>query len=132
MMKIPVDYLAHSETDIKLNAHLCFKSERELLDFLGCDFFYLPGRDISQNEGAVPFYKSRLVFTETERTCPLGIRWKRGAKDSKFSVDSAISGPLDRSDLTVEDILAFPWPKAADFDFSPLLDIAKLNRASPK
>jgi hypothetical protein len=62
MKKIPVDYLAHSETDSKLKAHLRLKSERELLDFLGCDFFYLPGRDISQNEGAVPFYKGRLDF----------------------------------------------------------------------
>ena len=128
MKKIPVDYLAHSETDRKLKAHLSLKSERELLDFLGCDFFYLPGRDISQNEGAVPFYKHKLDFTETERTCPLGIRWKRGAGDSKFSVDSAISGPLDNPDLKVEDILRFPWPKAADFDFSPLLDEAEMNR----
>jgi uroporphyrinogen decarboxylase len=127
MRRIPVDYLAHRETNDKLKRQLNLSSEQELLDFLHCDFFYLPGRDISQNEGAVPFYKGNLAFTETERTCPLGIRWKRGAYESKFSVDSAISGPLDKPDLTVEDILAFPWPKAADFDFSPLLDIAKLN-----
>lgn len=52
----PVDYLAHPETDRKLRAALGVTTERELLDRLGCDFFYLPGRDISQNEGALPFY----------------------------------------------------------------------------
>ena len=55
----PVDYLAHPETDRNLRAALGVNSECDLLDRLGADFFYLPGRDISQNEGALPFYKHR-------------------------------------------------------------------------
>ena len=124
----PVDYLAHRETERKLRTALGVASERELLDALGCDFFYLPGRDISQNEGALPFYKhaARLTATDSERTCPLGIRWRRGAFDSKFAVDEAIAGPFDET-TTVADILDFPWPTAADFDFDPLQGEAAAN-----
>ncbi len=125
----PVDYLAHPETDRRLRAALGVETERELLDRLGCDFFYLPGRDISQNEGALPYYRDRerLALTATERTCPLGIRWQRGAFASKFAVDEALAAPF--TDLTtVEEILAFPWPTAADFDFSPLQGEADANR----
>jgi uroporphyrinogen decarboxylase len=128
MKKIPVDYLAHKSADSKLKAHLGLNSERELLDYLGCDFFYLPGRDISQNEGALPFYKGKLpVMTDAERICPLGIRWHRGAYDSKFSVDEAISGSLQKADLTEREILDFSWPKAANFDFSALRAEAENN-----
>ena len=125
----PADYLAHPETDRRLRAALGVDSERDLLDRLGCDFFYLPGRDISQNEGALPYYKqrARLAFTETERTCPLGIRWRRGVFASKFAVDEAISGPFTDAS-TVADILAFPWPTAADFDFTPLQADADAQR----
>ncbi len=125
----PVDYLAHPETDRRLRAALGVTTERELLDRLGCDFFYLPGRDLSQNEGALPFYthRDRLAFTATERTCPLGIRWHRHAFASKFAVDEAIAGPLAES-ATAADILAHPWPKAGDFDFSPLQAEADANR----
>ncbi|MCF7854148.1 MAG: hypothetical protein K9N51_05060 [Candidatus Pacebacteria bacterium] len=127
-MTIPVDYLAHRQTDQRLRAHLEVGSERELLDRLGCDFFYLPGRDISQNEGALPLYKGTLPeMSETERVCPLGVRWHRGAYDSKFSVDEAIEGPFQDPLITTRDILAFSWPKAADFDFSPLLKVAGEN-----
>ncbi|MFZ2656139.1 MAG: uroporphyrinogen decarboxylase family protein [Victivallales bacterium] len=130
MKKIPVDYLAHKSADSKLKAHLGLNSECELLDYLGCDFFYLPGRDISQNEGALPFYRGKLpamTETETERICPLGIRWRRGAYASKFTVDEAISGPLQKQELTVREILDFPWPEAGDYDFSPLLAEAEAN-----
>jgi uroporphyrinogen decarboxylase len=121
----PVDYLAHAETDRRLRAHLGCGSEAELLDRLGCDFFYLPGRDISQNEGALPYYKGpALDMTETERTCAFGIRWRRGAYDSKFSVDDAIGGPLETI-ATERDILDHRWPTPADFDFSPLADEAE-------
>lgn len=127
-MDIPVDYLAHKSADSKLKAHLGLNSERELLDYLGCDFFYLPGRDISQNEGGLPFYRGKLPpMTETERVCPLGIRWRRGAYDSKFTVDEAISGPLQKQALTTREILEFPWPEAGDYDFSPLLSEAEAN-----
>lgn len=125
----PVDYLAHPETDRKLRAALGVTTERELLDRLGCDFFYLPGRDISQNEGALPFSKQRgdLALSATERVCPLGIRWRRGALASKFAVDEAIAGPFAES-ATPAEILAFPWPRASDFDFSPLQAEADANR----
>lgn len=124
----PVDYLAHTETDRRLRAHLGCETEEELLDRLGCDFFYLPGRDISQNEGFMPYYKGpALDVTETERSCAFGIRWQRGAYDSKFSVDEAIAGPLETIE-TERDILRHRWPTAADFDFSPLAAEAERHR----
>jgi uroporphyrinogen decarboxylase len=127
--RVPVDYLAHPATDRRLRAALGVETERELLDRLGCDFFYLPGRDLSQNEGALPYYKhrERLALTATERACPLGIRWQRGAFASKFAVDEAIRGPFSDAS-TSADILAFPWPRAADFDFAPLQAEADANR----
>lgn len=127
--RMPVDYLAHPETDRRLRAALGVDTERDLLDRLGCDFFYLPGRDISQNEGALPFYKhrERLALSAGERACPLGIRWQRGAFASKFAVDEALAGPFSDAS-TVADILAFPWPTAADFDFTPLQAEADANR----
>jgi uroporphyrinogen decarboxylase len=125
----PVDYLAHPEADRRLRAELGVTTERDLLDRIGCDFFYLPGRDISQNEGGLPFYRhtDRLAISATERTCPLGIRWRRGAFASKFAVDEAIAGPFADS-ATAADILAFAWPRAADFDFAPLQADADTNR----
>jgi uroporphyrinogen decarboxylase len=56
----------------------------------------------------------------------LGIRWRRGAFGSKFAVDEAIAGPFTDAS-TVADVLAFPWPTAADFDFAPLQDEADAN-----
>lgn len=124
----PVDYLAHFKTDTGLKAHLKVETEEELLDTLGADFFYLPGRDLSQRESILRYYKhtASLDMTETERTCPLGIRWKRGAYDTKFAVDSAICGPFEDTD-DPRDVLNFRWPKAADFDFSPLRDVAQAH-----
>jgi len=129
-MKMPIDYLAHPDTDARLRDHFAVATETELLDALHCDFFYLPGRDISQNEGTLPFYKHRedLEMSATERVCPLGIRWQRGAYDSKFAVDEAIRGPLHDAALSSSDVLAHPWPTAGDFDFSPLIDVAEANR----
>ena len=126
--RAPIDYLAHHELDRRLKAHLGVSSEVELLDVLGCDFFYLPARDLSQREDFLPYYRfaHRLDLTETERTCPLGIRWRRQVFAAKFSVDEAIRGPLqDTTDP--EDVLRFPWPKAADFDFGPLREIASAH-----
>lgn len=128
MSRIQVDYLAHRRADHALRQHLGVANERELLDRLGCDFFYLPGRDLSQNEGILPYYRGRLpAMTATERTCPLGIRWHRGAYDSKFTVDEAISGPFQKSDLTIAEIRDHAWPTAADFDFSGLQAVADAN-----
>lgn len=129
-MKLPIDYLAHPETDAQLRDHLGVAGEKELLDALHCDFFYLPGRDISQNEGALSFYKHRekLAMSASERVCPLCIRWQRGAYDSKFAVDEALRGPLEEPMIASRDILDHSWPSADDFDFSPLLELAEQNR----
>ncbi|HHW00445.1 MAG TPA: hypothetical protein GXX36_12930 [Clostridiaceae bacterium] len=97
--KPPVDYLAHCNIDKKLKGYFGVQSEEEFLDRLRCDFYYLPGRDISQNEGLMRFYKGKkLDVTDKEGTCTLGIRWHRGAFDSKFSVDEAIAGPLQNAE----------------------------------
>lgn len=116
----PIDYLAHHKTDKKLKEYIEIKSEEELLDYLGCDFYYLPGRDISQNEGFMKFYKGpRLDVTEMDRTCPFGIRFKRGVYNCKFTADEAIRGPLEDAEYE-SDILKHRWPRVSDFDFAPL------------
>ena len=118
--RIPVDYLAHPAIDAKLKRHFGVEKEIDLLDQLGCDFNYLSCRDISQNECSVPFYKgTKLVSTLTERVCPFGIRWKRGAYGSKFAVDELIRGPLENV-TSPQEILNHKLPSPADFDFSPL------------
>ncbi len=115
-----IDYLAHLQTDKKLRKYLGCQTEQHLLDKLGCDFYYLPARDISQNEGFMLCYKGqKLDISDSRRTCPLGIRWTRGAYDSKFSVDEAIENPLKNAQ-TERDILKHRWPKAEDFEFSTL------------
>jgi len=125
---IPVDYLAHKDTDAALRRYFNVSNEHELLNLLGADFFYLPGRDISQNEGILPCYRGKpLEMSKTERTCPLQICWRRGAYDSKFTVDEAISGPLQRAEISEKEILSFPWPRASDFDFSSLQGSADAN-----
>lgn len=126
LKRVPVDYLASSRLDRKLREHLGVEDESGLLDRLGVDFFYLPGRDISQNEGINPYYRGALEQSETERTCPLRIRWHRKSFSSKFDVDEAIQGPFD-DQTSIRDILDFPWPRAEDFDFSPLVEKAVQN-----
>ena len=118
--RFPVDYLAHPETDRNLKKFFGVNTEKELLDILGSDFYYLSCRDISQNEGYMKYHKAgKKDLSETERTCSLGIRWHRQAYESKFWVDEAIRGPLENA-ATAADIIRHEWPKAADFDFSDL------------
>lgn len=125
--RVPVNYLAHPEADKKLRIHLGCNSEKELLDAIGSDFYFLSSRDISQNEGFMKCYKGpKLEITETERICPLGIRWNRQAYDSKFAVDDAIFGPLEGG-LTEKDILKHRWPGKNDFDFSCLHEECENN-----
>src|SRR5512147_1167340 len=82
---VPVDYLATSAVTRNLKKYLGINTEKELLDALNVDFYYLSFRDISQNESCLPFYRGpKLDFTETERTCPLGIRFHRKVLDDKF------------------------------------------------
>lgn len=123
-----IDYMAEREADCKLRDTLGCRTEAELLDALGADFFYLPGRDLSQNEGFVPYYRGReLEWTEGERVCPFGIRFTRGAGASKFTVDHAIEGPLESAETEAE-ILAHRWPQPADFDFSALIEEADAQK----
>lgn len=118
--RVPIDYLSHYETDNRLRKYFDIHSEDELLEILNCDFYYLPCRDISQNEGFLRCYKGpKLDMTEKERVCPFGIRYLRGAYKNKFNVDEAIWGPLQNA-TSQKDILNHRWPKVSDFDFSTL------------
>lgn len=119
---ILADYLATRQVTKGLMDYLSVKNERELLDRLDCDFYYLSCRDISQNETVLPYYKGpRLYLSERDRKCPLGIRWGRKVYDDKFGCDDCISGPLSDESVTVRDILNYEFPKPEWFDFSPLI-----------
>ena len=121
-----IDFLAAPEVERRLRQYYGVKTENELLDCVGSDFFYLPTRDISQNEGYFKCWKKHVLVTEQERICPFGIRWRRSVFDSKFAVDEAIEAPL-RNGQTIQDILRHPFPTRDDFDFSPLIDDAEDN-----
>ena len=101
--------------------YLSVDNEKELLEKLDCDFYYLSCRDISQNESCLPFYIGpELKFTKSERTCPLGIRWRRMVFDDKFGVDEALEGPFSNDLIKEQDILNYQFPKPEWFDFSAL------------
>lgn len=118
---IPINYMALGDTDKKVREFYKAESEKELLDRLGCDFYYLSVRDISQNETSMPIYKGpKLYYTETERTCPFGIRFLRKAYGCKFDADEAIKGPLENA-TSPRDILEYTWPKAEWFNLEPLI-----------
>lgn len=119
--RVPIDYLASLDAHRSIMGHYGLRSEGELLDLLGCDFYYLSARDISQNEGFMKIYRGpELELTETERTCPFGIRYARAAYDWKFGADEVIRGPLEKAD-DPQDILAHPWPRPEWFDPEPLI-----------
>jgi uroporphyrinogen decarboxylase len=116
--RVPIDYLASPQADKAIKAYYGINTERELLDILGCDFYYLCCRDISQNESCLPFYRgSRMSVEGDKRVCPFGIVWKRGAYNSKFAVDDAIDNPL-KSAQSQKDIVNYKFPKVSEFDFS--------------
>jgi uroporphyrinogen decarboxylase len=118
--RFPVDYLADQETDLRMKRFFDIQTEEELLDVLNCDFYYLSFRDISQNESFLPFYTGPLLeMTETERKCPFGIQYRRGAYDSKFAVDEVIQGPLENA-TNPEVILKHGWPDVDWFDLELL------------
>ena len=122
------DFLAPKQVRDELAEFMEVKSERELLDLLDVDFYYLSFRDISQNECGMKYYKGpALTVSEKERTCPFGIKWHRKVGDDKFGVDESFGGPFSGDDITEKDILNFTWPSPGDFDFSPLRDECKLN-----
>lgn len=124
-----VDFMATREVTRSLLQYYTLKNEKELLEKLGCDFYYLSCRNISQNECCIPYYKGpKLKITESERTCPLGIRWKRKVYDDKFGVDESITGPLSGGLINEEDILNYQLPNPEWFDFSPLAEECELNQ----
>lgn len=115
--RFPIDYLADSVTDSRLKAYYGIETETQLLDILDCDFYYFSCRDISQNESYMPFYKGPdIEVNETQRVCPFGISYERGAFNSKFAVDEAIDNPL-KGAVSPKDILTHQWPKVEWFDF---------------
>lgn len=127
--RIPIDYLAHCSTDRKLKEYFGLQTEQELLEKLGCDFYYLSCRDISQNESCIPFYKGpSLDITQNERICPFGIKFRRGACNSKFNVDESISGPFENV-TSPKEILEHRWPKPSWFDFSGLINECEANES---
>ena len=124
-----VDYLATKQVTESLLEYYSLKNENELLNKLKCDFYYLSCRDISQNESCLPFYRGpKLKISNTERTCPLGIQWKRLVYDDKFGVDEATDGPLSSEFIKEEDILNFKLPAPRWFDFSALAEECDLNK----
>lgn len=117
----PIDYTATRAADIAIRRHLGVKSERELLDALGCDLYHLTARDISQNEAALGIYRGpALDIEDDERTCPFGIRYRRGAFDWKFGADEVAHSPLAEA-RSAREVLRHPWPKARWFDLDPLV-----------
>jgi hypothetical protein len=88
--------MATAQADKTLREYYAISSERDLLDKLGCDFYYLSVRDISQNEAFLSIYRGPdLDCTEAERTCPFGIRYRRGSYDWKFGADIIFHGAID-------------------------------------
>lgn len=118
--RFPMDYLAAPATDARLCEYYDVATQDDLLDVLGIDFYYLSFRDISQNESSLPFYHGpELEMNDQERVCPFGIRWTRGAYASKFAVDEALRGPLEKATCP-GDILRHCWPSIDDFEITPL------------
>ena len=125
--RIPIDYLANADMHKRIMKHYGLETERELLDLLGCDFYYLSARDISQNEGFLKIYCGpELETTERERTCPFGIRYTRTVGDWKFGADEAVEGPLEKAE-TPKEVLDHPWPDPQWFDPEPLLAECEAN-----
>jgi len=117
----PIDYMATREADIAIRRHLDVASESELLDALGCDLYHLTARDISQNEAALGIYRGPpLDMTDRERTCPFGIRYRRGAYDWKLGADEVAHGPLEGAS-SPQEVLRHPWPKPEWFDLDPVV-----------
>ncbi len=115
------DFLAARQVRHETMQYLGVDTEKELLNRLGVDFYYLSFRDLSQNECCLPFYHGpSLLLDESFRTCPFGIRWNRKVGDDKFGVDEAIEGPFAKEGITEKDILDYPWPEAEWFDFTEL------------
>jgi len=116
------DFLATEPVKEAVMNFLGIDNERDFLDFLEVDFYYLSFRDLSQNESLTPFYTgSELWCDEQFRNCPFGIKWRRKVYMDKFGVDEAVEGPFSSFETTEEDILNYNWPDPAAFDYSGLV-----------
>jgi len=125
--RVPIDYIAKRDADQMIKRHFGVSTERELLDVLGCDLYHLSARDISQNEAFMPIYRGpELPVSETERTCPFGIRYQRATYDWKLGADEALAGPLENAE-TPQDVLKHPWPKPQHFDVEALIPECEEN-----
>jgi uroporphyrinogen decarboxylase len=123
----PIDYIAKRDADQMLKRHFGVSAERELLDVLGCDLYHLSARDISQNEAFLPIYRGpRLAASDTQRTCPFGIRYQRAAYDWKLGADEALEGPLEKAE-SAQDVLKHPWPEPRWFDVEALIPECEEN-----
>ncbi len=118
--RVPIDYMATAAVTGKLKAFYRVESERGLLEKLGCDFYYLSCRDITQNETSRPLYRGpKLDVTDAERTCPFRIRYRRMVFDDKFGADEVVRGPLADAG-SVKDVLDHALPNPDWFDMEPL------------
>ena len=109
--RFPIDYQATRDADQMLKDYFGVTTEREFLDVLGCDLYHLSARDISQNEAFLPIYRGpALPTSESERTCPFGIRYQRSAFDWKFGADEVLVSPLEKAE-SPEEVLKYSWPK---------------------
>jgi uroporphyrinogen decarboxylase len=80
-----------------------------------------------RNEAFMAIYQGpELTVSETERTCPLGIRYQRAAYDWKLGADEALTGPLENAGTT-QDVLKHPWPKPQHFDVEALIPECEEN-----
>jgi len=125
--RVPIDLHAHPRIMTALYQYYDLANDTELLDRLGCDFYYLSARDLSQNESCFDIYQGPpLAINETQRTCPFGIRFHRDIGPAKFSTDEAFDGPLYQA-TSEQDILRHAWPNPKWFDFSLLEEQCQAN-----
>jgi uroporphyrinogen decarboxylase len=117
----PIDLQALAAARKKVMNHYHISTERELLEALGCDFYYLSVRDITQNETCFPIYHGpKIEVNDKTRGSPLGVIFNREGYDDKFSADLMICGPLYNAE-TEKDILDCPFPDPKWFDMEPLV-----------
>ncbi len=125
--RFPIDYQAKRDADQMLKDYFGVTTERELLDVLGCDLYHLSARDISQNEAFLPIYRGpALPTSESERTCPFGIRYQRSAFDWKLGADEVLASPLEKAE-SPEEVLRYSWPKPQWFDVEALIPECEEN-----
>ena len=125
--RVPINYLATQRTDESLRNYLKIDGESELLDALGCDFYFLSVRDISQNESSDTIRADgKPPHPPDTRVCPFGITYRRSVGTWKFSADEVIGHPLE-SAQSEKEILAHPMPDVGIFNFDSLIAECERN-----